>query len=409
MQAPVEALHGALCPANVVVGKDGVTRVVHLFRPRPPRVGADSEALAYAAPEVLDGDTSIDARCDVYALGAILWEAIVGRPPHEHADPAAILLAQREGELARPTLTPGSPWTALLDVAMSALRFDAGLRPRSATALASDIRSAVGDHLATGQEIAELVDKLTGERLRARRTELDRRSSGVVRTSERPGARDAARIDAGPLASTDAPLEVAEIEDEPEAEWTVGVHDRATVESPLFADAPPPPAAPAPPRAAPVRPAPPRAVPPTPLPRGRTGTVRLSDVQTHPLYRATPLSTEIQLPPAVATKPRPMRRTLDWEPFYEVAKRDLPYRERLRGYAAIAKQRLEADRFEEFCAKHLAHLDEVVWDFFATPIARDAVRQKVAALFPAHEVEAFTELFWGRIGAWRQDHQPGRA
>jgi hypothetical protein len=106
---------------------------------------------------------------------------------------------------------------------------------------------------------------------------------------------------------------------------------------------------------------------------------------------------------------RPMRRSLDWEPFYEVAKRDLPYRERLRGYAAIARQRLDADRFEEFCATHLAHLDEVVWEFFATPVAKDAVRKKVAALFPAHEIEPFTELFWNRIGAWREHHQPRRA
>ena len=39
-------------------------------------------------------------------------------------------------------------------------------------------------------------------------------------------------------------------------------------------------------------------------------------------------------------------------------------------------------RFEEFCAKHLGHLDEVLWEFFGTDIAKDAVRQKVAALFP---------------------------
>src|SRR5262249_26062683 len=32
---------------------------------------------------------------------------------------------------------------------------------------------------------------------------------------------------------------------------------------------------------------------------------------------------------------RPMRKTLDWEPFYAVARKDLPYRERLRGYARI--------------------------------------------------------------------------
>jgi hypothetical protein len=105
---------------------------------------------------------------------------------------------------------------------------------------------------------------------------------------------------------------------------------------------------------------------------------------------------------------RPFRRTLDWEPFYAIAKRDLPYRERLREYAKIAEQRFDTAQFEEFCAKHLGHLDEVAWEFFATPTARDAVRRKVAALFPAHEVEPFTELFWKRIQAWRADHaRPG--
>jgi hypothetical protein len=104
---------------------------------------------------------------------------------------------------------------------------------------------------------------------------------------------------------------------------------------------------------------------------------------------------------------RPFRRTLDWEPFYEVARRDLPYRERLRAYAAIAEARFDAARFEEFCARHLAHLDEVAWEFFATSVARDAVRKKVAALFPEHEIEPFTELFWRRIQAWRSDNPPG--
>jgi hypothetical protein len=106
-----------------------------------------------------------------------------------------------------------------------------------------------------------------------------------------------------------------------------------------------------------------------------------------------------------AVTKRPMRRTLDWEPFYAIAKRDLPYRERLREYAKLAEQRFELDRFEEFCARHLGNLDEVAHEFFATPIARDAVHKKVAALFPAHEVEQFTELFWNRIGAWRADTQ----
>ena len=72
-------------------------------------------------------------------------------------------------------------------------------------------------------------------------------------------------------------------------------------------------------------------------------------------------------------------------------------------YAAIARKRLDTDRFEEFCAKQLKHLDEVAWEFYATDTAKNAVRSKVAALFPAHEVDEFTEYFWAKIhGSARQ-------
>jgi hypothetical protein len=107
----------------------------------------------------------------------------------------------------------------------------------------------------------------------------------------------------------------------------------------------------------------------------------------------------------VAATKKKFRRTLDWEPFYQIADRDLPYRERLAAYARLARERFEADRFEEFCAKHLAHLDEVAWEFFGTDVCKDAVRKKVAALYPAHEVEPFTELFYGRIQKWRSDQR----
>jgi len=103
----------------------------------------------------------------------------------------------------------------------------------------------------------------------------------------------------------------------------------------------------------------------------------------------------------VAATKRPMRKTLDWDPFYEIAETDAPYREKLSAYAKIARKRLDSARFEEFCAKQLAHLPEAAWEFFGTDVAKDAVRQKVAALYPAGEVEQFTELFWERIQQWR--------
>ena len=48
------------------------------------------------------------------------------------------------------------------------------------------------------------------------------------------------------------------------------------------------------------------------------------------------------------------------------------------------------------------HLDEMAWEFFATETVLEAIREKVAALYPEHEVERFTELFWNRVQEWRR-------
>ena len=103
---------------------------------------------------------------------------------------------------------------------------------------------------------------------------------------------------------------------------------------------------------------------------------------------------------------RKMPRNLDWQPFYDVAAQDLSYADKLDRYAQIAEQRFESARFEEFCATHLKHLDDVAFEFFGTAEAKEAVRLKVVALFPPHEVDKFTELFWGRIQHWRASGCP---
>jgi hypothetical protein len=101
-----------------------------------------------------------------------------------------------------------------------------------------------------------------------------------------------------------------------------------------------------------------------------------------------------------ATK-RKMRMTLDWQPYFEIAASSRPYREKLAGYARIAHQRFETDRFEEFCERHLGALDEIAWEYFGTERAREAIRKKVQALFPEHEWNQFTEHFWQKIQEWR--------
>jgi hypothetical protein len=102
-----------------------------------------------------------------------------------------------------------------------------------------------------------------------------------------------------------------------------------------------------------------------------------------------------------AATERRMRHHPDWMPFFLIADTDMSYREKLAAYAEIAADRYETDRFQEFCDENLADLDEVAWEYFGSARAKEAVRRKVTVLFPSHEVEQFTEHFWGLIQFWR--------
>jgi hypothetical protein len=103
---------------------------------------------------------------------------------------------------------------------------------------------------------------------------------------------------------------------------------------------------------------------------------------------------------AAATK-RAMK-PLGWPRYFDVVDEEMTLRERLDALIHVVHERFETERFAAFCDRHLGHLDEVADEFFASDAARTAVRQKVAALFPEHEVDEVTGLFWDRIQKWRE-------
>ncbi|GAB4141097.1 MAG: hypothetical protein Fur0037_07820 [Planctomycetota bacterium] len=109
----------------------------------------------------------------------------------------------------------------------------------------------------------------------------------------------------------------------------------------------------------------------------------------------------------VAATGRRMRKHPDFAPFERIAALEIPYEQKLARYGAVAREHFEADRFAEFCERHLPHLDEVAWEYFGTDEAKQAVRTKVAHLYPSHEVEQFTELFWQAIQRWRDQEGKG--
>ncbi len=103
-----------------------------------------------------------------------------------------------------------------------------------------------------------------------------------------------------------------------------------------------------------------------------------------------------------AATDRAMKTDLDWHEYFTIADQDIAFEEKLAAYVKLARRRFDVDAFDTFCATHLSQLDEVAYEFFASDTVHDAIGQKVKSLFPAHEVETFTELFWNRVQEWRR-------
>lgn len=91
---------------------------------------------------------------------------------------------------------------------------------------------------------------------------------------------------------------------------------------------------------------------------------------------------------------------MGWPRYFQAVEEGMTLRERLDAMMPIVHRRFRTERFEEFCAEHLTHLDEVAVAWFRTEACRDAVRQKVESIFPEHEVGEYTDLFFDRIQSW---------
>jgi serine/threonine protein kinase len=65
-------------------------------------VGALVGTLAYMSPEQIDGSQYIDGRADIYSLGCVLFEMLVGEPPFRGSTLTAVIM----GQLSSPAPSP---------------------------------------------------------------------------------------------------------------------------------------------------------------------------------------------------------------------------------------------------------------------------------------------------------------
>ena len=143
-------VHRDIKPANIFLERGsvervrvldfGVARLLGATRAMT-EVGAAIGTPSYMAPEQARGEEGVDARCDVFALGCVLFECLVGKPAFVGEHVLAVLakvLFHEPPDLR--TLRPEAP-AALSDLLCAMLSKDRAGRPRDARDLLARLRA----------------------------------------------------------------------------------------------------------------------------------------------------------------------------------------------------------------------------------------------------------------------------
>ena len=73
---------------------------------------------------------------------------------------------------------------------------------------------------------------------------------------------------------------------------------------------------------------------------------------------------------------------------------------KLAAYLAIADEQFETERYWEWCAEHLPHLDEQVLDWVTSTDFDRMLKDTVRATYPEHEATEFLDHFHGLVDLW---------
>jgi serine/threonine-protein kinase len=168
---PLGLVHRDVSPQNVLVGNDGVARVLDfgvakaLGKLHTTREGQLKGKLGYLAPEQVAGH-AVTRRTDVFAAAVVLWEALAGRRLFAADSEGGVLQRIMDTAVQAPSVhTPSVP-AALDAVVLRGLSKEPADRFDSAREMAEAIERATT--LATVRTIGQWVSDLAGPTLDAR-------------------------------------------------------------------------------------------------------------------------------------------------------------------------------------------------------------------------------------------------
>jgi serine/threonine-protein kinase len=140
-------IHRDVKPANIMLTPEGIAKLADLgfARDRGDQALARKErgltigTPYYIAPEQIEGGEDVDARADLYALGATLYHMVTGRPPFPSRDVDEVLRMHLEEALTPPDHVNQRLSAGLGEVVELLMAKDRGQRYRSAADLIVDL------------------------------------------------------------------------------------------------------------------------------------------------------------------------------------------------------------------------------------------------------------------------------
>lgn len=169
---PLDIVHRDVSPQNVIVGADGIARVLDFGiakaaeRLQTTQDGAFKGKLGYMSPDVLSAGR-VDRRSDVWGVGVVLWEMLVGRRLFlGNTSPHSLVRTIVEGDVAPPSSQGVACSPELDDVVKRALMKTPEERFATAREMAVALEKAASP--ASNRVIADWLVDIVGEQLAKR-------------------------------------------------------------------------------------------------------------------------------------------------------------------------------------------------------------------------------------------------
>lgn len=170
----LEIVHRDVSPQNVMIGVDGIARVVDfgiakaLGRAQNTVEGQLKGKLGYFSPEQLQ--QKVDRRTDVFAAAVVLWEALRAERLFKGDTHWEIAQAVMSGAIPNPSDEDPEVPKEVGDVVLRGLSRDPDARFPTARAMAQALETSA--RLATASEVAAWVERVAGADLERRRARL---------------------------------------------------------------------------------------------------------------------------------------------------------------------------------------------------------------------------------------------